>query len=62
MYAGAYGLLGIVLAIVGYFLFDLVEYRIRFADEIKERNLAVAIIVAAFILGVCYIVGRAIGS
>ncbi len=61
-YASMYGVLGIVLSIVGYFLFDFVEWRINFADEIKKENKAAAIVVAAFILGVCFIVGRAVGS
>ncbi len=61
-YAAAYGSIGIILAIVGYFLFDLVEWRINFAEQIKEGNIAVAIVVAAFILGICFIVGRSIGA
>ena len=61
-YAAAYGGLGIVLAIAGYFIFDIAEFRINFADEIKKGNFAAAMVVAAFILGICFIVGRAIGS
>ncbi|MDZ4848908.1 MAG: DUF350 domain-containing protein [Pirellulaceae bacterium] len=60
--AAIYGLIGIILSVVGYFLFDLVEWRIDFADEIKKGNMAAAIVMAAFILGICLIVGRAIGS
>ena len=61
-FAAMYGGLGICLAIVGYFLFDLVEWRINFADEIKKGNHAAAIVVAAVIIGICFIVGRAVGS
>ncbi len=61
-FAAAYGVVGIILAIVGYFLFDLVEWRINFAEQLKAGNLAVAIVVAAFILGICFIVGRSIGA
>lgn len=60
--ASAFGGLGIVLSIVGYFLFDLVEWRIDFAEEIRKGNIAAAVVVAAFVIGVCFIVGRAIGS
>ena len=60
--AALFGGLGIALSIAGYFLFDLVEWRINFADEIKKGNLAAALVVSAFIVGVCFIVGRAIGS
>ncbi len=62
LFAAAFGGLGIVLSVVGYFLFDLVEWRINFAEEIKKDNKSAAIVVAAFILGICFIVGRAIGS
>ena len=61
-FAAAYGVIGIILAIAGYFLFDLVEWRINFAEQIKAGNMAVALIVAAFILGICFIVGRSIGA
>lgn len=61
-FAAAFGGLGIVLSVAGYFLFDLIEWRINFADEIKRDNRSAAIVVAAFILGICFIVGRAIGS
>ena len=60
--AAAFGGLGIVLSVVGYFVFDLVEWRINFAEEIRKGNVAAAIVVAGFILGICFIVGRAIGS
>jgi uncharacterized membrane protein YjfL (UPF0719 family) len=60
--ASLFGALGIVLSVVGYFLFDLVEWRINFAEEIRKGNVAAAIVVAGFILGICFIVGRAIGS
>jgi putative membrane protein len=60
--AAAYGGLGIVLTIIGYFVFDFVERRIDFAEEIKKGNIAVAILVAAFLLGICFIIGRTVGS
>lgn len=60
--AAMFGGLGIVLSVLGYFLFDLVEWRINFAEEIRKGNVAAAIVVAGFIIGICFIVGRAIGS
>jgi uncharacterized membrane protein YjfL (UPF0719 family) len=62
MFAAIYGSLGIVLSVIGYFVFDLVEWRIDFAKEIKSGNLAASIVMAAFILGICFVVGRAIGG
>ena len=60
--ASLFGSVGLVLSIVGYFLFDFLEWRIDFAQEIKKGNMAAAAVMAAFILGICFIVGRAIGS
>lgn len=60
--AALFGAVGIVLSIFGYKLFDLVETRIDFAEEIKKGNLAVAIVVGAFLIGICIIIGRAVGS
>ena len=60
--AALYGLLGVVLAFVGYKVFDLVETKIDFAAEIRNNNIAAAIVIGSFLLGICFIIGRAIGS
>ena len=60
--AVAFGLVGIVLSILGYKLFDWIETKIDFADEIRKGNTAVAILVGAFVIGICIIIGRAVGS
>lgn len=60
--AALYGGVGIVMSVIGYKLFDLVETRIDFADEIKKGNLAAAVVMGAFLGGICFIIGRAIGS
>jgi len=60
--AALYGLLGIILSFVGYKAFDLAETRIDFADEIKKGNVAAAIVIAGFLIGICFIIGRAVGS
>ena len=62
MAALVFGFTGIVLSIVGYKLFDLVETRVDFSEEIKKGNTAVAIVVGAFVIGICIIIGRAVGS
>lgn len=41
---------------------DLVEMRVDFSEEIKKGNMATSVVIAAFIIGICYIVGRAVGS
>lgn len=62
LFATLFGVLGILLSAIGYRLFDLIETRIHFADEIKKGNMAAAVVIGAFILGICFIIGRAIGS
>jgi uncharacterized membrane protein YjfL (UPF0719 family) len=48
-----YGLLGILLTVLGFKVFDLITPRMDIEKELAEKNnLAVAIVVAAIILGV----------
>jgi uncharacterized membrane protein YjfL (UPF0719 family) len=54
--------LGILLATLGYNMFDWIETEIDFAEEIRKGNIACAIVVGAFIVGMCIIIGRAVGS
>ena len=61
-FAALFGFVGIVMSFVGYKLFDLAETRINFAEEIKKGNLAAAVVVGAFIVGICFIIGRTVGS
>jgi uncharacterized membrane protein YjfL (UPF0719 family) len=60
--AALFGTLGIILSFVGYKVFDWVETGIDFVEEIKKNNIAAAIVMGAFLVGICYIIGRAVGS
>jgi len=60
--AAAFGGLGILMSIVGYKLFDLIETKIDFAEEIKKGNIAASIVIAGFLIGICFIIGRTVGS
>ncbi|MFO0918109.1 MAG: DUF350 domain-containing protein [Planctomycetaceae bacterium] len=60
--AALFGGVGIVMSMIGCKLFDWVETRIDFADEIRKGNLAAAVVIGAFLGGICFIIGRAIGS
>jgi uncharacterized membrane protein YjfL (UPF0719 family) len=60
--AALFGMLGVVLSFVGYKLFDIVETKIDFAEEIKKGNVAAAIVIGAFLIGICFIIGRTVGS
>ena len=58
--AALFGLCGIVLLIIGYYLWELITpYNLR--REIHEnRNTAVAIVVAAFIMGMAIVIAAAL--
>ena len=58
--ASVLGLAGIALLIIGYYIWELVTpYNLR--RELQEnKNLAVAVVVAAFILGMAIVLGAAL--
>ena len=57
--ASIFGLAGIVLLIVGYYIWELVTpYSVR--KELQDKNTAVAIVTAGFILGMALIIGAAL--
>jgi putative membrane protein len=58
-----FGILGIAMAVGGFKLFDLVTPHIKVEQELAEKqNLAVAVVCAALILGISYIVARVVGG
>jgi putative membrane protein len=51
-----FGLLGIILLVLGYKVFDWLTPKLHLETELGEKhNVAVAIVVASIILGVAYI-------
>jgi uncharacterized membrane protein YjfL (UPF0719 family) len=58
--ASVLGLAGIALLIIGYYIWELVTpYNLR--RELQEnKNLAVAVVVAAFIIGMAIVIGAAL--
>ncbi len=60
--AALFGGLGIIMTAAGYKLFDLIETKVDFAEEIRKGNVAAAMVIVAFLLGICFIIGRAVGS
>jgi uncharacterized membrane protein YjfL (UPF0719 family) len=55
-----FGVIGIILAIIGFKLFDLITPG-KLDDEIlQKQNIAAAILAGAFVLGICIIVAAAI--
>lgn len=60
--ATVFGILGLVLILFGYKLFDWITPTIKVEEELaNKQNIAVAIVVGAVILGVSIVVQRAIG-
>jgi putative membrane protein len=58
--ATIFGVIGIVLLILGYYIWELVTpYNLR--RELQDnKNLAVAVVAAAFIVGMAIVVGAAL--
>lgn len=54
-----FGLLGIVILIVGYKLFDWV-IPLDFNKELEKNNLSVAIVIAAMLIGIALIVSHVV--
>lgn len=57
----AFGALGIALLFVGYKIFDWLTPNLHIEKELSEKNLAVAIVVAAILVAVGVIVARTVG-
>jgi putative membrane protein len=58
-----FGLIGIFLALLGFKLFDWMLPRVHVQQELSEKhNVAVAIVCAAVILGVSYVVAHVVGA
>lgn len=55
-----WSLLGIIVLIIGYKLFDLATPRVHFDEQLNKGNMAVAIVIAALLLGVAIVVHAAI--
>lgn len=61
--AAAFGILGIVLMLLGFKAFDWITPRIDVQRELAERsNMAVAVVVAAVLIAISLIVGRVVGA
>lgn len=52
----AFGLVGIILMVIGFKLFELVTRRLDIEKQLEDKNIAVGIVVAALLLGTSLIV------
>ena len=58
----AFGMLAILLIVVGYVIFDKLTPKLDFSDLLNKGNTAMAIVIGSFILGLCYVVGRVVSA
>jgi len=58
----AFGIVAMLLIILGYVTFDKLTPRLDFNDLINKGNVAMAVVIGAFILGLCYVVGRVVSA
>jgi putative membrane protein len=59
--SGVFGLIGILLVILGFKLFDWLTPG-KLQDEIVHKsNIAAAILAGAFIIGICIVIAAAVG-
>jgi putative membrane protein len=57
-----FGAIAIGLLLLGYWLFDLITPRIDVQKELCEKNLAVALVIAALLLGIAYMAAHVVSG
>jgi putative membrane protein len=58
----AFGVVAILLIVLGYIVFDKLTPKLDFNDLLNKGNLAMGIVVGSFILGLCFVVGRVVSA
>ena len=58
----AFCLVAILLVVLGYKIFDKLTAKLDFDDLIMKGNVAMAIVIGSFILGLCHVVARVVSS
>ena len=58
----AFGVIAILLIVLGYITFDKLTPKLDFNELLNQGNVAMAMVVASFILGLCYVVGRVVAA
>jgi uncharacterized membrane protein YjfL (UPF0719 family) len=58
----AFGFVAIILIVIGYMVFDKLTPKLDFSDQLNKGNLALAVVVGAFILGVCHVIARVLSA
>ena len=55
-----FGVIGIAMLLIGYFLFDFLTRRIDIQEQLNKGNMAVAIVVGALLLAIAYITAHVV--
>ena len=58
----AFGIVAILLLILGYKTFDKLTPKLPFDECIKNGNIAAAIVIGSFLLGICYVISTVISA
>jgi uncharacterized membrane protein YjfL (UPF0719 family) len=58
----AFGVVAILLIVLGYKTFDRLTPKLNFDDLLNKGNVALAIVVGSFILGLCHVVARVVSA
>ena len=58
----AFGVIAILLIVLGYITFDKLTPKLDFSDLLNKGNVAMAIVVGSFIIGLCYVIGRVVAA
>ncbi len=58
----AFGIVAILLIILGYIAFDKLTPKLDFDDLLNKGNMALAVVIGSFLLGLCYVVGRVVAA
>jgi putative membrane protein len=58
----AFGIVAILLIILGYVAFDRLTPKLNFDELLNKGNVALAIVIGSFLLGLCYVVGRVVSA
>ena len=58
-----FGLIGLGILVLGFKIFDWLTPGVDFRKELGEKhNIALAVVIAAYLLGVAYIVAHVVGA
>jgi putative membrane protein len=60
--AFCFGLLAILLVVLGFKVFDWLTPRCDFQTEINKGNVSAGIIIGAVILGICYVIAQVLSG